>query len=307
MKNIDDPWIKIKENNDIDDKHSIEELQNICILHDHAAFKLELDYKFEDSKVSIKENKMDNMNEWMYFNGNQLIGYMGIMQFGDNHSPVEINGMVHPEFRKQGVFKKLYFLVRDELKRRKVKRILLLCDRKSIAGQAFMAWTNALYLFSEYEMHLDKMKFMEMEKQNQEITLRKASNADAKEVDRQDKIYFNRGNEDEISTENMMMPEEEEKRGMTIYLAEKGNEIVGKVHIQFLSGIGGIYGLGIVPEYRGKGYGRAVIMGAINILIGMQADEIMLQVEARNEKALNLYKSCGFIETSTMDYFQINI
>ena len=33
--------------------------------------------------------------------------------------------------------------------------------------------------------------------------------------------------------------------------------------------------------------------------------KIMLQVETQNAKALNLYKSCGFEETSTIDYYQL--
>jgi ribosomal protein S18 acetylase RimI-like enzyme len=92
---------------------------------------------------------------------------------------------------------------------------------------------------------------------------------------------------------------------MTIYLAEIDQNIVGKVHVQLHSGIGGIYGLGVLSEYRGKGYGRSILMMAIEKLKESNASEIMLQVAAENSNALNLYKSCGFMETSTMDYYEI--
>ena len=31
----------------------------------------------------------------------------------------------------------------------------------------------------------------------------------------------------------------------------------------------------------------------------------MLQVATKNKSALNIYKSCGFEETSTMDYYKM--
>lgn len=37
------------------------------------------------------------------------------------------------------------------------------------------------------------------------------------------------------------------------------------------------------------------------------AEEIMLQVATENEKALNLYQSCGFQETSVMEYFNLRL
>lgn len=103
----------------------------------------------------------------------------------------------------------------------------------------------------------------------------------------------------------MILPEDEEKRGMTIYLVEKDQQIIGKVHLQLISGIGGIYRLGVLPEHRGKGIGRAILRMAIEKLKEANASEIMLQVATENANALNLYRSCGFMETETMDYYEI--
>lgn len=92
---------------------------------------------------------------------------------------------------------------------------------------------------------------------------------------------------------------------MTIYLAEVDQQVIGKVHIQVSPGIGGIYGLGVLPEYRGKGYGRATLLKAIDKLKEANAGDIMLQVAVENANALRLYQSCGFVETSTMDYYEL--
>jgi len=185
--------------------------------------------------------------------------------------------------------------------------ILLLCDKKSDSGREFLNRIGAVYKYSEFEMYLgDEHKGTSKELPH-EIIFRKASNEDAGEVARQNAIYFSDRAEQEdkdAPVEILLLPEEEEKRGMTICLAEAEEKIIGKVHLQVSSGIGGIYGLGVLPEYRGKGYGRAVLLKAIEKLKAVKAEQIMLQVAAENEKALSLYKSCGFEETSVMDYFE---
>jgi ribosomal protein S18 acetylase RimI-like enzyme len=165
---------------------------------------------------------------------------------------------------------------------------------------------GAAYSYSEYEMYLCDEKYKQSEGSFPAVCLRKADNADAAEIARQNSIYFCEGEQDIDGTQKIhVLPEEEEKRGMTIYLAEKDNQAIGKVNLQLINALGGIYGLGVLPEERGKGYGRAILIKAIKTLKEAEAGEIMLQVAAENATALNLYKSCGFQETSVMDYYDI--
>jgi ribosomal protein S18 acetylase RimI-like enzyme len=303
MKIINKPWIKLKEFIDYDDYDLINKLQEQCINEDKTALKLELDYKLGVSSENREISIIQNVNEFMYFDGQQMIGYIGICGFGGVGSQIEVNGMVHPEYRNQGVFKTLSELVMAEWKKRNLDSMLLLSDRKSNSGQKFIKETRAQYKNSEYEMFFKKDNLEQLQSQLCGVTFRKATNADAQEIARQNGIYFNEEFDNE--SEDMILPEEEEKRGMTIYMAEKDQQCIGKVHLQVSSKIGGIYGLGVLPAYRGKGLGRAILMIAIKKLKEENASEIMLQVAAENSKALNLYKSCGFIETSIMDYYEI--
>ena len=295
MQKIDKPWIKLKENIDAGDYETINELEERSIQHDQTALKLELDYKLG---VSVDSSKgVQDINEFMYYDVDVLIGYMGISSFG---GPWEVNGMVDPDYRRQGVFTKLFELVMAEWERRGSGSMLLLSDRNSEAGQKFIAGTGAAYKHSEYEMFLKKDAPVTTP---DGIVFRKATNADAKEIARQNAIYFN--DEVEVNADDMPLPEVEEKRGMTSYLVEKEGQIIGKVNLQLTSKLGAIFGLGVLPEHRRKGYGRALLLLAIEKLKEANAKEIMLQVAAENSNALNLYKSCGFEETSTMDYFEL--
>ncbi|RSD28412.1 GNAT family N-acetyltransferase [Mesobacillus subterraneus] len=296
---IHKPWIKLKETIDPEDYQLINQLQEKCIQHDRTALKLELDYKLG---VESGEKGLQELNEFLYFDGEKLIGYIGICSFG---GPWEVNGVVDPDYRRQGVFTKLFELVLAEWKRRDSGSMLLLSDRNSEAGQKFIAKTGAQYKHSEYEMYLKEEASAAEEASG--ITFRKATNADAREIARQNAIYFNDeySEENEMETDDMILPEVEEKRGMTSYLAEKDGEIIGKVNLQLTSKLGAIFGLGVLPEHRRKGYGRALLLMAIEKLKEANAKEIMLQVAAENSNALNLYQSCGFVETSTMDYFEL--
>jgi len=298
----------------------VKALEEKCVNFDHASLKLELDYKLSAAKSL--EFQSEEMNEFLCYDKSRLVGYVGVMSFGG--SEPEVCGMVDPQYRRQGIFDGLMELVKMERSRRQSPSMLILTDRTSNAGQAFVKTLGPILEHTEYEMFLKlpwEIKLTEDMKKG--IRLRKASNQDADEVTRQNALYFKQesGTSDEqagsdpdlteaseVASERRIMPEEEEARGMTIYLAEIGDGVtIGKIHLDFRIGQGGIFGLGILPEYRNKGYGRALLLLGIEVLLEEGAEEVYLQVNAVNENALKLYLSCGFEVTSTMDYYRFQL
>lgn len=298
MQEMQNQFIKLKQNIDHNDYVDIDKLQRHCLEVDKTSLKLEIDYKL--SRAEGGTGALDTINEFMYYYNNDLIGYIGVLDFGGD--TLEVNGAVHPEFRRKGVFKRLFQLVKNEWVNRKAQNMLLLSDTKSMAGLEFIKSVGASYEHSEYEMFLRNNPKQDIIAKN--MVLRKATNQDAREIGCQDAIYF----EIEDQEENTIIPEEEEKCGMITYLAEVGAEIIGKVRLEVSNSnnIGGIFGLGVKPVYRGKGYGRRILSGAIEKLKERKLKEIMLQVAVKNSNALNLYKSCGFVETSIMDYYKLS-
>jgi len=315
-KKVQNPHIVMATRIDKASYDSISRLQKICTQYETIALKLELDYKLMDGGIQreLGENNQlngenDQINEFMCFDGDELIGYIGICSFGGRGAPLEITGMVHPNYRRTGVFSSLHERVQTEISRRKAATVLLLCDRKSDAGRKFLQHIGATYSSSEIEMVLNDEIHQSIDIPSMGIEFSKAKNLDAGEVARQNAIYFENTSEsagEDAPLMETLLPEEEEKRGMTIYLAKKDGKIIGKAHLSLSNGIGGIYGLGVLPEHRGKGFGRSILGKAVRMLLEADADEIILQVATDNATALNLYISCGFRETSTMDYFKIS-
>ncbi len=310
MTKLVKPWIKLTEYLCDEEYAAISGLAAVCTQHDGTALKLELDYKLAVAKEKERTGGLKDVNELMYYDGEKLIGYIGIGCFGGPLSVPEINGMVHPDYRGQGVFTALHQQAVAELRRRGIVKALLLCDGGGQAGKRFVQALGAKHEHSEYEMYV---KHEGEKKAVPHLTLRKATNGDAPEIARQNAIYFGdelhatEETEEEAPSRGMILPEEEEKRGMTIYIAYAHGEIVGKVHAQISGNVGGIYGLGVLPEYRSRGLGRALLLAGVEKLKEKGAKEIMLQVVTENANALHLYESCGFETTSTMAYYEFKI
>lgn len=283
--------IVLKKYLDENDIKLIRNLEDICLIEDNINLKLELEYRTEIRKDYNKS--LNDVNEILYYLNDELIGYAGISAFDTNIA--EINGMVHPSFRRKGIFTKIIEIALDECRKRNFKEILLLGDDKSISAMKFIEKTKAIYSFSECRMTCLEWEVKEI---NNESILVKATNKNAQDIDRLNTIFFGA-----VSSE-MILPEDEEKNNNITYLIKIDNKIIGKIKTSkeeeksvYISGFG------IVPEYRRKGHGRASLAKVLNKLKGIS--KVELDVEITNKNALNLYKSCGFKEGSIMNYYRM--
>lgn len=283
---------------DEDSCKEIKNLEKLCLDHEGIHLKLELDYKLAAS-ATAEDLIVNKADEFFYYIDEMLVGYLGINDFGGS-SP-EVNGMVHPEYRKKGVFKALLSLAVDQLQGRKPGSMLLLSDSKSQSGISFIESTGAKYDHTEYDMTLSDEIYNKTAGVGKILRLRAANSEDSKEIARQNSIYFNESMEEQEPLDI----EEELRRGFYIFIAELDNKPIGKAHLHIANGEGGIFGLGVVPEERGKGLGREILVSSVEKLKELGADKIFLQVDAENDNALNLYKSAGFVETHSMKYYKL--
>lgn len=273
----------------------ISKLEEICSLQDKTNLKLELDYRLNVSKNSQLGLKC--INEFLYYIEDKLVAYLGISSFGGSNIG-EINGMTHPDFRRKGLFKKLFELAIDECTKRNFNKLLLLSDGNSSSGVEFIKAAYGKYDFSEYRMRLiNKTSLQSINC----ISLRKAGKQDGIEIGRQNAVYFNHSEECEC------FPKEEEELNNITYMVELNYVTIGKIRVNYIDNSAFITGFGIVPSFRGKGYGKAALISALRLINKKNIYEIELDVECKNDAALNLYKACGFEEKSVMNYYKYNI
>lgn len=260
------------------DYEEINNLQKICRDKDRTNLKLELDYKLHLAGHS--EIRPMNSNEFLYYADGSLISYLGICSFGGNSA--EINGMTHPDWRRKGIFSRLLGLALEECRRRNFADVLLLTDRESAEGTNFIVNAGGIYDFSEYRMQLILENCME----------------DIPPLCLAETI-LSEGNES---------PEvgdfEEAEKDQIIYRIEISGEKIGTVKIKYGSDPAFISGFQLLPEERGKGYGKKAFKEALRLIFNSNIKTVELDVDSQNEAALHLYRSFGFRDISIMDYYR---
>lgn len=85
------------------------------------------------------------------------------------------------------------------------------------------------------------------------------------------------------------------------WLVYRAGEGVGTVQgLTDSSRWGSIQNLGVLPEYRGLGIGLALLVKALNGFAAHGAKRASLEVTARNETAIRIYRGIGFRSRKTI-------
>ncbi len=90
------------------------------------------------------------------------------------------------------------------------------------------------------------------------------------------------------------------------YLVTLGNEPVGCFNLWFGDTIG-IYAFCVLPQYRKRGFGRQMLEQIVKMVRAETQQPITLEVDTTNTNAYNLYRSCGFKETTTVGYYSLDV
>ena len=271
-------------------------LTEICNRSDNLHMRLSFTMLHERSG---KEN-----NDFLYYEQHMLVGYLALDEWGADEK--EVVAMVHPDFRRKGIFSALLAAAREECQQRAIPSLLLICEQSSVAGQACAKVIGARQSFSEHEMVLKN--FQERSTFDERLSIREAGREDIDAIAAVLSASFN--DPEPLVTANLL------KRFSQvppphIYLATFGagelscNEPVGTLRLDEFDGVIGIYGFGVIPDYRGRGYGRQMLEEMIRTIRATSQKPIILDVETDNAPAIGLYKSCGFHIKTTYDYYNI--
>ena len=275
----------------------IEELTEICNRAEHLFMRL--------SFMMLRGRTGNEINDFLCYEHGMLVGYLALDEWGSDEK--EVIAMVHPDFRRKRIFSALLAAAREECQQRAIPNILLVCEQASVGGQACAKAIGARRDFSEHEMVLEG--FQERAAVDERLSLHEAGRADIDAVAAVLSASFN--DPELLVTANLLKRFAQEKLPR-IYLATFGEgevsckEPVGTLRLDEFDGVIGIYGFGVVPDYRGRGYGRQILEETIRIIRKTSQEPIMLDVETDNAPAIGLYKSCGFRIKTTYDYYARN-
>lgn len=282
----------------------IKRLMEHCCGQDKINLKLELDYKLHLASLADQDTArvISDQNEFLYYVGEQLISYIGISCFDGVTG--EITGMTHPDFRGQGSFTQLLELARKECGHRSFRKLLLLTDGNSETGMEYVRKSDLPYEHSEYRMNRLSASTV-LSSTTSVLTLRPACEEDEPAIARMNHGIFNDSELDEHTGEPLIKSLAEDPENYKTYMIELADELIGKINVEYYDNYAFISGFGILPEHRGKGYGRTALNATLKMIENMNIHTIELDVVCTNKQALPLYQSCGFKELSVMNYYTL--
>lgn len=266
----------------------IRELARVCEERDGLRFKLNWEMLADRPPLET--------NDFVCYVGEELVGYLGLYGFG--RPELELNGIVHPAFRRRGIFRRLVEEARAECARREIPKLLFICDRDAAAGAASAQRLGARYSFSEYGMELAGEP--PVSERPGAIDFRVAGVDDLPVLAQLDVAGFGGSLEKaQRSADRIRKP------NFLGLLGLVAGEPVGKTLVSFEEDATFVYGLCVRPADQGHGFGRAILREAILRARAKSSLPVRLEVACENPRALGLYRSCGFRATRTYDYYAL--
>ncbi|MFJ7727379.1 GNAT family N-acetyltransferase [Neobacillus sp. NPDC097160] len=265
--------------------NDIKALQEVC--ENEGGFQLKLNFDM------LKNREENNKEDFFHYEDERLVGFLGSYGFGNK---VELCGMVHPDYRRRGIFSRLLQMGLVEAENQNRKTVLLNAPTDSQSAKAFLKNIPCTFSVAEYQMKWQKTELIE----DPAVTLRPSFSNDDREAEIQLEVLGFGLNESEAREMNQRIREISSDQRLII---EANGITAGKMRVSETNGEAWIYGFAIFPELRGKGIGRKALSKVVK-MEDQKGLPIFLEVEAKNAHALGLYESCGFRSYHSQDYYE---
>ncbi|KAA0546113.1 GNAT family N-acetyltransferase [Bacillus sp. BGMRC 2118] len=247
--------------------------------------------------VTINLSTSQNRNnegcyDYFYCVDEELVGYLGAFAI-PGVKQMEITGMVHPSFRRKGIFSSLLKEAISDLQL--FKEQLLIIDYHSTSGKQFIDQCGASLSHSEFLLQYGKpvmatspsIEMLEVREEDlsEVITIHsKAFGVSENEA---------RGVIEQNFSSNMYNMLLAKDKGCTV-----GSLSILNRESYYISAFS------VDPLFQGKGIGKQMLLQTVQSLGGNQS--IMIEVEVNNDHALKLYQACGFVIKAGFNYYKLN-
>jgi ribosomal protein S18 acetylase RimI-like enzyme len=225
----------------------------------------------------------------------RLAAFLGL--FFPEREEAEVTAFTDPVWRRRGFFTALLHRAGQVCRENGIPSILLETDEQSqTAKKVLEHLPDARYQFSEYRMQLSA-----------ESQLAPTANTQLMEVRPQHRDVYHG-----VALKALELDEGAEGYLQAVfqnplrhgYLLYWQGMPVGVFHINCEGGESCIYGLGLLPQYRGKGLGGPLVQRAALEARRFQ-QPVVLEVDSENGAALHLYRKSGFEVVRQINYTHI--
>ncbi|MEN1987996.1 GNAT family N-acetyltransferase [Paenibacillus hubeiensis] len=264
-------------------------LEQQCKQLDSAYLKADLEHL----------TKEDGDHGLLCYNNGQLVGLLS--WYPSEGTTGSINAVVHPQYRRQGVFHSLLERAREDMRPLGIHQLSYRVPQSHPAGPASAHALGAAYDRSEYAM---KLQNDAPAKQSQTVLSSGLALTTAEPEDLEFMIACSSAafGDPEDWTRGYFRHTDEPSR--PTYVIRKENERVGLIRVNVINdSTGFIHNFCILPARQGEKLGRAALTLMVHRLLEQGYADIRLSVVTENERALSLYRSVGFDVTTENKYF----
>lgn len=276
-----------------------EDIQQIIDLATYCERNDGLEYKPSLYVDVLQTRNADQANDFLYYLDDKLVGFVSMYEF-ERPTKLELIGMVHPSFRRQKICSNLLDAAFDEIKKRNNNELLFIVNAASTSGNAFAKSFGLQISFSEYSMQFkrDSTSLIEMK---DTLQLVPASTENLTTISKIASAAFGDSLQDNITWLHKTIS----STNRSIYMALFNREAVGTITVSHEEEVTSISGFAVDPSYQGRGIGTNMLQTTVQRLLEKGKRNITLEVETKNENALQLYKHCGFEITASYHYYDL--
>lgn len=265
----------------------IQRLEYLCKTSDRSSLRVGIE--------SLKE--IDGDEAYLCQIENQLVGFLS--WYTSDGIEANINGMVHPDFRRKGVFIGLLKQVLSDMQLQGIQSCRFRIPSNSDSGVDTIRHLGASFTVSEFSMILNRLQTDASCRSD--LVLRLENDQDFEFIVRCSSQAFG---DTESWTRNYFARTKEPER--VTYVAKDNMIPVGMIRVNYVqTDHAVIHNFCVLPSCQGRGYGRAILSELVKLLLDQKCSQIRLGVVTENRRALNLYQSVGFEVSAESHYYVI--
>ena len=226
---------------------------------------------------------------FMAYEGKELVGLLTV--YADDEK-AEICLLVAPEWRRQGIARKLFETFIRETADFALEEICLVTERRFLEANPTLLehWNGKLEDYSEYWLGRDRTPF-DLE-HREDLLVTKAGQEHVETIARFQAQTFDNPIEQSRRYAQKAVEDEES----LLYLVVKAGKVLASCTVDHSSDSNYLFGLAVAEGYRGQGIGTYLVKSLINDRILQDTRPFQIVVEADNPQARRLYERLGFAE-----------
>lgn len=243
----------------------------------------------------------DNQYDYLTYSNNQLIASLHIYLFIDS---VQISIIVISQVSATNIINKMLLKALNQIPPEEAKKCILICNNKDKSlNNRYTLWGGQLK-FTVKELQAPHM-LPEFQK-TLSLSIENATIEDIEIILQISTTCFNNPFHDQLRLKYLNDLKNNQRH---IYIARNAeNEIIGKLHVREDEKQIVIHEVGILPKYQKHGYGQCLMLQWLQQNASRYDDKpIIVEVLNDSDAAMGLYRSCGFIENDSFNYYEFDV